>query len=388
MDKALRKIIVGLFDFRDWLLKRQAFSRFVLLVYCICSCASAASNKSENVIFVMTDGLRWQEVFHGADITLMNKQAGGVEDVPALKNVYWSDSKEERRKMLMPFVWNTVAESGQIYGDRDRQSDAVVTNGLNFSYPGYSEALCGFADPRVKSNDKVLNPNVTVLEWLNDQAAFHGKVAAFSAWDLFPFILNSARAKFPVNSGYEPFRLLPDSQNVFLLNQLKQDQPRVWDEEPFDALPFYTALEYLKTRKPKVLFVSLGETDDWAHSGKYDLYLHATHRADQYLKALWETVESLPEYRGRTTIVFGTDHGRGLGPEWTTHGEKVPEAKYVWMMFMGPDTRALGDRAGIRPVTESQIAGTIAALLGQNYRAGVSHSAMPLPDVSPRLPGP
>ncbi|MGI8992391.1 MAG: hypothetical protein ACR2I2_22775, partial [Bryobacteraceae bacterium] len=43
-----------------------------------------------------------------------------------------------------------------------------VTNGLNFSYPGYSETLCGFADPRIKSNDKVPNPNVTVLEWLAD----------------------------------------------------------------------------------------------------------------------------------------------------------------------------------------------------------------------------
>ena len=39
---------------------------------------------------------------------------------------------------------------------------------------------------------------------------------------------------------------------------------RVWDEEPFDAIPFYTAMEYLKEREPRVLFASFGETHDWA----------------------------------------------------------------------------------------------------------------------------
>gem|GEM_PF-5870018 len=32
-----------------------------------------------------------------------------------------------------------------VYANRDLGSDAYVTNGLNFSYPGYSETLCGFA---------------------------------------------------------------------------------------------------------------------------------------------------------------------------------------------------------------------------------------------------
>ena len=33
---------------------------------------------------------------------------------------------------------------------------AYVTNGMFFSYPGYNETLCGFPDPRIHSNDKVL----------------------------------------------------------------------------------------------------------------------------------------------------------------------------------------------------------------------------------------
>ena len=63
-----------------------------------------------------------------------------------------------------------------------------------------------------------------------------------------------------------------------LLNQLKADGPRLWDDEPFDAIPFYTALEYLEARKPRVLYLSLGETDDRARQGNYTEYLNAAHR--------------------------------------------------------------------------------------------------------------
>jgi hypothetical protein len=42
-------------------------------------------------------------------------------------------------------------------------------------------------------------------------------------------------------------------------------------------------------KKARALFLSLGETDEWAHMGRYDLYVRAAHRFDQYVKALWET---------------------------------------------------------------------------------------------------
>ncbi len=173
--------------------------------------AGALDHKTQNIIFVMTDGLRWQEVFSGAEASLMTKENGAVTDVEGLQRAYWRDNPQERRRALMPFLWNVVAKNGQIYGNRNNESDAFVTNGLNFSYPGYSETLCGFPDPRVNSNDKVPNPNVTVLEWLNRKSRYRGKVAAFGAWDVFPFIFNAERAQFPVNAGYEPFISIPIS---------------------------------------------------------------------------------------------------------------------------------------------------------------------------------
>jgi hypothetical protein len=347
-------------------------------------CAAYRRNhKTQNVIFVMTDGLRWQEVFRGADAALINKE-NGVADAPGLRSRYWRESAEERRVQLMPFVWGMFGKSGQIYGNRDKGSDAFVTNGLNFSYPGYSETLCGFADSRIHSNDKTPNPNMTVLEWLHRRPAYRQRVAAFAAWDAFPFILNAPRAGFVVNAGYDPFTLLPESPRVDLLNQFKAETPRLWEEEPFDAIPFHTALEYLLARHPKVLYLSLGETDDWAHGRNYTEYLNAAHRVDDYLHQLWRTVQSLPEYRDQTTLIVSTDHGRGEGSAWKDHGEKISESKYIWMAFLGPDTAAQGERNQTSAVAQNQIAATLAAFLGEDYATSVPQSGRPIPDVLPR----
>ncbi len=337
---------------------------------------------TQRIIFVMTDGFRWQELFRGADAALMNKDNGGVTDVDALKKAYWRDTPAARREALMPFLWSVIAKSGQIYGNRDQRSEAYVTNGLNFSYPGYSETLCGFADPRINSNDKVPNPNVTVLEWLNRKPDYRGKVAAFGAWDVFPFIFNEPRAGFLVNASYDPLTAIPLSPQLELLNQLKAEAPRVWPDEAFDDVTFHTALEYLKSARPKVMYLSLGETDDWAHGGLYAEYLTSAHRVDSYLKTLWETVQSIPEYRGKTTLIFSPDHGRGEAPvDWKSHGEKIPDSKYIWMAFLGPDTRPLGERANVQAVTQNQIAATLAALLGEDYAGQTLKAGKPISDL-------
>jgi len=210
------------------------------------------------VIFVMTDGLRWQEVFSGAEADIINKKHGKVTGETMLKKTYWRDTAEARREVLMPFLWNVVAKEGQIYGNRDKGSDAYVTNEFFFSYPGYNETFCGFPDKRIDSNDKKLNPNVTVFEWLNKKPSFHGKIAAFGAWDLFPWILNSERAGILVNAGWDVFKDMDPTPELTLLNKFKLETPRIWNDEPFDAIPFYTALEYLKGKHPDVLYLSLG----------------------------------------------------------------------------------------------------------------------------------
>ncbi|MCC6695876.1 MAG: alkaline phosphatase family protein [Candidatus Hydrogenedentes bacterium] len=334
---------------------------------------------TRNILFVMTDGLRWQEVFHGADEALMVKE-NGIDDSEKAK--FWQETPEARRELLMPFLWRTVAAQGQVFGNQDKGSVAVLTNGLNFSYPGYSETFCGFADPRINSNAKKPNPNVTVLEWLNGKSPYRGEVAAFGAWDVFPSILNRRRCGFLVNAGYEPMEGKRLSPTMALLNRLKQETIRYWGGEPFDSLTFETAFEYFKTEKPRILYLSLGETDEWAHGGRYDLYLESARNFDAAVKTLWETAQSMPRYRGKTTLILATDHGRGLAPDaWKGHGQDVQGSEAVWMAFMGPDTPALGERTQTEQVTQSQIASTLAAFLGEDYCAAVPQAGKPILDV-------
>jgi len=352
-----------------------------------------AQHKTENVIVVMSDGLRWQEIFAGADATLLQSAitspskdsslGNGKARAEAAKAAYWRDTSAARREALTPFLWSEVAKHGQLYGNRELGSDAQVTNGLDFSYPGYSETLTGIADPRIDSNDKVPNPNATVFEWLNKKPAFTGRVAAFGAWDVFSSIFNAQRAGFLVNDGYTPLVIDPSTPQLDLLNHLKAETPRVWSDEPFDALPFYSAIEYVKQKKPRALFIGLGETDDWAHGNDYPEYLNAAHRVDSYLKTLWDLLQSMPEYQGKTTLIVTADHGRGNGAKWTDHGQKAPESSQIWMAFLGPDIAPLGERAHTSPVTQNQIAATLAALLGEDYRAEVPRAGA-IADVLPK----
>ncbi len=336
---------------------------------------------AHNVLIVMTDGLRWQEVFRGADASLITpKTYWDGRDPEPLRQRFLAASPEDRRAKLLPFLWGILIPHGEIYGDLDAGSDAHVTNGFNFSYPGYSETLTGHGDPRINSNDNKPNPNTTVLEFLNRQPGFQGEVAAFGAWKVIGGIVNAQRCGFPVNVAYDPLNLTPSTQSIEVLNAIKANSPRVWDDESFDALTFHTALEYLKLRKPRVMFLSLGETDDWAHAGNYGEYLLSAQRFDADLAQLWSTVQSMPEYRGNTTLIVLTDHGRGSGSEdWTSHGQKIPDSKNIWIAMLGPGIPAHGIKRNSMPVTQSQIAATAALLLGQNWNATEPKSGKPLP---------
>ncbi len=343
---------------------------------------SAAEPRTENVFLVMTDGYRWQELFRGADPELMNKDAGGVKNLDAIQQAFDRPTADERRQALMPFVWKVIAKEGQLFGNLDKESRVTVTNGKYFSYPGYSEVLCGFADPRIDSNKKNPNPNFTAFEWLYKQPRFEGRVAAFAAWDVIPSIFNVERCGFLVNAGHDPLLDFADNPRIQLLNRLKRDLYRQWDGEPFDSLTFETAMEYIRLKKPRLMFLSLGETDEWGHAGRYDEYLRSAHRVDAYLKELWEMLQADPLYSGKTTMIVTTDHGRGDAPVgWKNHGTQIPGSEFIWIMAIGPDTPALGERTNAAPIGQNQVAATLSALLGEDYREAFPQAGPPIPEI-------
>ncbi len=308
-----------------------------------------------------------------------------MSNTNALRKDFWRDTPEARREALLPFVWSEIAKRGQIFGNARKGSVARVTNGLNFSYPGYSEMLTGFADPRIDSNKKIPNTNVTVLEWLNHKPAFRGRVAAFANWDVVPFIVNTGRSGVPVWTGLEKVTDPKVNPRQAHLEELVAEMTSLWSEMTFDVFIQQAALHHIRTAKPRVIYITYDETDEWAHEGRYDLYLKSARGVDRYLRQLWELAQSLTEYRDQTTMIITTDHGRGSGNlSWKNHGKNIPEAGGIWIAAMGPDTPPLGERENVPTVTQSQIAATVAALLGEDYKAATPQAGEPIRELLPR----
>ena len=325
-------------------------------------------DSSPKVFLITLDGLRWQELFMGADPHLINDPEY-VNDTAELISLFWDEDHKTRRKKLMPFFWSEIANKGVLIGNRDLNSKVNLTNTYWFSYPGYNEILTGFADEKINSNDKVNNTNETVLEFINKQDGYENRVAAFASWDVFPYIINEERSGVYVNAGFESAEELGISENEILLNKLQKEIPRTWSTVRVDAFTHHFALEHIKKNKPKVVYIAYGETDDFAHDGRYDHYLKSAKQTDDFIREMWEMIETNPEYAGKTSIIITTDHGRGTIPKesWRSHGSSISGADETWIAAIGPGINSTGELSDSSQFYQNQVAATVAALLGMEF---------------------
>ncbi|MBC6994344.1 alkaline phosphatase family protein [Neolewinella lacunae] len=334
-----------------------------------CVRAQLADRQTENVILITMDGLRWQELFGGAvDSMIANPEL--TSDAGRMKEVYLADNQAVRRAKLMPWFWETLATEGQVFGNRWVGSKVNCSNRYWFSYPGYNEILTGYADGRINSNDKKWNPNKTVLEWLHEKPEFRGRVAAFGSWDVFDWIVNEQRSGIPVNSGYNQAEGERITERERFLNTIQDQSPLLWGSVRPDVLTHQFMMEYLRRDHPRVVYISYGETDDFAHDGSYNRYLDAAHNTDKMWRELWDFLQSDPVYAGKTSVVITTDHGRGESPmtDWKSHGTSIPGADQIWLAIIGPDTPAKGMIENGPQLYQRQVAATVASLLGYNFQ--------------------
>jgi phosphopentomutase len=154
----------------------------------------------------------------------------------------------------------------------------------------------------------------------------------------------------------------------------------LWGDVSLDTFAATAAKEMLRSVKPRAFYVAFGETDDWAHEGRYDRYLHAARNFDRFVGELWASVQALPEYRDQTTFILASDHGRGPAPvAWKNHGKAIADSASIWIGLLGPDTPALGERSDSPAATQGQVAATVAAYLGLDFNTPHSKAAKPLP---------
>lgn len=328
---------------------------------------SYAQNKTENLVIVTLDGMRWQEVFGGADSALL-KNKKYTKDSSATSGKFWTMDANNRRKKLFPFLWNTIATKGQVYGNRWLGNKVNNANRYFFSYPGYNEIFTGYPDTLVNSNDKIWNKNTNVLEFINGQKGYRNKVVAFTTWDVFPYILNTQRSKLFVNADVDTLRFkVPSLQ---LINDMQLLTTRPINVRP-DVFTYFAAREYMKAFQPKVLYIAFDETDDFAHGGEYDQYLKSAFAEDAMIADLWNYIQSTPAYKNKTTLIVTTDHGRGdaIKDNWRHHGEEIEDAGQIWIAAIGPDTEPLGEIKTEGLLYQKQFAATFARLLNLKFTA-------------------
>ena len=322
--------------------------------------------KAQNLFIITTDGFRWQELFTGADSFLIHNE-NYTPDTGTIKSMYWCGDAAERRKKLMPFFWNVIAGKGQLYGNRNAGSRMNVSNIYSSSYPGYNELLTGTTDLRIYSNDKKFNPNINLLEYINAQDSFANKVAVFSSWNLFPYILNKQRNNLPINSGYaiiEDSSLSQNELNVNTTTEIIKENSAT----RHDRLSFLAAKSYVEKNQPRVLFLSLGETDEFAHSSRYDLYLQQAHEVDAMIAELWHWVQTTPGYKDNTVFIITTDHGRGSRKgNWNVHGVITKGSSETWMACLGPGVEPMGEMKEDQQIYTRQLPQFMGSLLGLDF---------------------
>ncbi|HQS55785.1 MAG TPA: alkaline phosphatase family protein [Sediminibacterium sp.] len=351
-------------------------SKLLLLFLLFCtiaqsqSLANSLNSGKPNLFIITTDGFRWQEVFKGADLILI-RNSKAVKDTGILIDQFWHENLEERRKKLLPFFWSVIAKKGRLSGNKDFGNEVKVANLYKISYPGYNEILTGFADKNFIPNLAVQNRNSNLLEYFNKLEAYSGRVVAFSSWNILPFILNEKRSGITVNGGYESLDESDSLNNI--INQLQNGISEKKHTRQ-DLLTFASAKNYIESKHPKMLFLGLGETDEFAHLGRYDQYLQKAHQFDQMIAELWYYVQTDPFYKDNTVFVITTDHGRGSKTlNWAKHGFWVKGSGEAWMAMIGPGILAEGEIKYKEVIYQKQIAASVSQLLGEKFQA-LDHS--------------
>ena len=327
----------------------------------------STTSSSKNLFIIMTDGLRWQEVFKGADSTLISDDTF-TPDTATLKSLYWADTKEERRKRLMPFLWNVIASKGELLGNRDLNNKMNIANVFSVSYPGYNEIFTGTTDITISGNSKKNNPNINVLEYLENKEEFEGKIAVFSSWNVFPYILNRDRNNITMNSGYEDVPNATENGVIAMINSVQEKGVINKTATRYDMLTYTTAKEYINVNHPRIVVIGFGETDDFAHQKRYDLYLQQANQVDRMIGELWHMVQTTPGYKDNTTMLITTDHGRGDNlKHWSGHGIFINGSSQTWLAMIGPNIKPIGENAKKQQIYNKQLAKTIANLVGEDF---------------------
>jgi len=133
-----------------------------------------------------------------------------------------------------------------------------------------------------------------------------------------------------------------------------------------DELSVYIVRQLMRQLAPSLLWITMHDIDI-AHAGTYSLYIEGIRRTDRLCADVWKTIQSEPEYAGKTTLFILPDFGRdsdddagGNGFQHHRTGDAL--SRTTWMMALGA-----GVREGVvfdRPMESTDLVPTLGSMLG------------------------
>ncbi len=272
-----------------------------------------------NVILITFDGVRWREVFYGID-TKINNGAGGT---------------------IFSNLWKDLDSKGVTMGDRLRGEDLVVPGSTAWSLPSYQSIMAGSVQFNCLSNECGRIKTETLPDrMIRELKLKREEVATIASWDSIPLAVEQVEGTHFVNAGIKPLIDGISDPELDRLNEAQaKDAPTAWKWARLDKYTMAQGLRYLKVHKPRFLFISLNDTDEWGHLGEYGNYVAALKSYDLWLKEISDTLEGLGDYGKKTTLLVSTDHGRGDGDNWKHHAASIKESMYIWIHAQSPYTR-------------------------------------------------
>ncbi len=137
-----------------------------------------------------------------------------------------------------------------------------------------------------------------------------------------------------------------------------------------DELSVFVAKQLMRQLAPSMLWITLHDIDV-AHAGTFSLYVDGIRRSDRLCSEIWNTIQTEPEYAGKTNLFILPDFGRDSDGEAGGNGfqhHRTGDAlsRTTWMIAMGPGIRE--NVVVDRPVESIDLVPTLGALFGFDPR--------------------
>lgn len=255
----------------------------------------------KHVIYITIDGVRWQDIFE----THNN----------------------------LPVFWQKYAKDAVIYGEPGSDKTMEVAS-VPISLPSYQSQMTG-----VVTECKHNECDKPIIETFPENLIKHGfkkaDVASISCWEIMDKAFESRMGAGFANHGtrpmHDPYTYEIDKAMAVINHQQSLNYPD--DDTRADKYVLDQSLHYFKKYKPKFLWISFGDADDYAHEGNKKKYQETIYFYDHAFDKIIKMVKSLKLY-GETMIIITTDHGRGNGKNWIDHDETLPESKQTWAFVL------------------------------------------------------